>query len=128
MVGGLPVKADAVIGQFTLVGVRDDDGVLEPYAPADIVASAYGYNAVYVALNHLEGGASDGDVVSKHEVVTKAIVLFNCNVDVTDAAVGTQVYGEDDNTVSVGAVADGNIVGTLLQYNGDNTGYVLVDN
>ena len=125
--GGNPVKASAAIGQFNLVGVRNDGGV-EDYDPAAVTADGtYAYVAAGVATSDIAGGATDGAVETDKDVVMGGIFLFNTNADIDGDDVGALVYGEDSDTVKAAAVADGIVVGRLMEYNGDNTGYVLVE-
>jgi hypothetical protein len=125
--GGQPVKASAAIGQYNLVGLRDDGGV-EDYDPAAVTADGtYAYVAAGVATANIAGGAGDGDVVTDKNLVFGGLFLFTTNADIDGDDVGALVYGEDSFTVKAAAVADGIVVGRLMEYNGDNTGWVLVE-
>ena len=124
---GIGVKAAESIGLNTLVGIRDDDGYLEQYDPASIVASAYAYNIVGVAIAPITGGTNDGDVETDKDVVVGCLLKMDTNADIALVDQGKQVYGEDASTAKEAAVADGNIIGVLWEYLGGNEGYVLVE-
>ena len=79
---------------------------------------------VGVATASIAGGAADGDVNTDKDLVLGGIFLFDTNADIDENDVGKLVYGETSLQVKVAAVTDGVVVGRLIQYNGDNTGYV----